>query len=1123
MGGHDALILTAAYVAAMFAGAAWVQRQRERRGTLPYRLPAYALALAIYCTSWTFFGAVGSAATDGWAYLPIYVGPIALFLFAPRFLQKLVATVQAEGASSISDFIGSRFNKSRGVAALVTMIALFGTVPYLALQLRSVGISFSLIAPAIPVDTAIGGAAVLLAIFAILFGTRHHEVSGRSDPILYAVAAESILKLLALIVVAGLAIFLLYNAPAPIRLDAWHRLSANFAPQRLSFDFPVMTLVSLLAFLCLPRQFYVAILGASKPEDIVRARLPFIAYLAAAVIAVPPIAAAGMAFLAPDARPDFFVLSLPLQVGQRMLALIVFFGGLSAAVAMGIAETIALSTMVSNDLVAPFVLKSRVRDDINVGRIMLIVRRLAIVVLMGGAVAYAMLIPNTVQLASVGLIAFVALAQSAPALIMATTRAANDDVAAKAGLVTGFLLWSYTLFLPSLGILPDGLAGTLADPTHLFGIGQMSAVTHGTLWSLGGNLLAFALVSARGVRAPGFAIDIRRQRGVAQVATIGQLADMVARFTSDAEPLDFLGSDPDAPVDRRAARAAERLIAGVIGVSSARAIMASALSGASIRIGDVARLLDASGHSFRFSQGLLAATLEHIEPGVSVVDRQLRLIAWNSQYLDLFNYPPGMVHIGVPVAELIRFNAEQGECGPGEIEGHVARRLAHMRDGHAHSFERQRPGGRVIKTVGGPMPDGGYVMCFLDITAESEARAALERARAELEQRVEARTAELSDANVRLAQATADKTRFLAAASHDLLQPLHAARLFAAALKRDLPDASQPMLDRIDKSIVSANDLLRALLDISKLDAGGVVPSPTRFSLHDLLAELVDSFEPLARERDLSLRCGPGDALVETDRTLLRSILQNFLSNAVRYTGSGGVLIGVRQRGGRARIEVYDTGPGIPADKRAAIFREFERLGTNRESGIGLGLAIVERTARLIEADVALTSTVGRGSCFAVELPIAAGPDMPRAEPGRTAIWPTASRRILVLDDEPGICDGMAALLGRMGHRISVHASIDAALGADGPFDAALVDFDLGEARDGIDVIDALRLRFPALPAALITAAKDHMLAGRAASRGVAVLEKPLAPAVLADWLARPEAGARQRRVRRAVRSVEVT
>ncbi|MFA5990189.1 MAG: PAS-domain containing protein [Sphingomonas sp.] len=1108
MGDNLIIIIAIAYVAAMFAGAAWVQRRREQRGALRFRLPAYILALAVYCTSWTYFGAVGTAVSGGWSYLPIYLGPILLFALAPRFLQNLVAAVRADGSTSISDFIGSRFGKNRGVAALVTIIALFGSIPYLALQLRSVGISYGLISRQGQIGGTVVLAAMLLAGFAIMFGARRYEIAGRNEAVLYVVAGESLLKLVALISVAVFAGVVLILSPVSVSEIGWSYLQTKFASHQITVDFPVVTGVSLLAFLCLPRQFYIGIIGASRADDIAKARWPFILYLTFTVVAVLPIAAAGVAVLPKGSAPDFFVLSLPMAAAQQALAGIVFLGGLSAAVAMGVTETIALSTMVSNDLVAPFLLQSRAGDEANVGRIMLWVRRAAIVLLMVAAAIYALLIPSEAQLASVGLIAFIALAQPAPALIMAVARAGNDGAAAIAGLGTGLILWGYTLFLPSLGLLPRGFEHSLFDPAALFGLSGLSPIVHGALWSLGGNLLVFSLMSARRVRRTDFAIDIGRPRKTAQVSTIGQLSDMVVRFAPVDDAAELFGPDRGAAIDRRAARNAERLIASAVGVSSARAIMASALSGASLGVGDVALMLDASGQSLRFSQGLLAATLENIEPGVSVIDRNLRLIAWNSQYLDLFSYPAGMVRVGTPVAELIRFNAEQGECGPGEVEGHVARRLQHMRGGLPHSFERKRLDGRILKTVGGPMPGGGYVMCFTDITAEAKAREALERARFELEERVAARTAELSNANARLAGAMADKTRFLAAASHDLLQPLHAARLFTASLKREVPIASLDKLDRIDRSIASANDLLRALLDISKLDAGGIVPQPARFALRPMLAELVESFEPLAAERGLTLRLGAINAVVETDRTLLRSIVQNFLSNAVRYTLRGGILIGARVHGGCARIEIYDTGPGIPADKQSIIFSEFERLDGSGDSGVGLGLAIVERTAALLGAAIDLRSVVGAGSRFAVALPLGAG-EVEFAPPKRADNQRgPASKRVLVLDDERDICDGMIALLSSLGHVGVAVRTGSAALASTQLFDAALVDFNLGDQLDGINVIEQLWLRQPGLAVALVSADRDEAMARRAARLGIQVLDKPLALTTLLDWLSAAGPGA---------------
>lgn len=1109
MRGVMPFLVAIGYAAALFLLAALAESRRTVLGHSRLRLPAYALALTVYCTSWTFFGAVGSSVSEGWNYAPIYLGPILVYLFAPRFLRALIREVRAEGATSISDFIGSRFGKSRGVAALVTLLALFGSIPYLALQLRSIGTGYVVITgqggPMVPMTVA----AILLGLFAIAFGTRRYVASSRNEAVLYVIATESLVKLAAMVAVGLFATMLFLSAPAADRIAGAARFADIFAPQAINGDFLVICLLSMAAILCLPRQFYIGVIGAGDPEDAMRARWPFALYLMVIALVVLPISLAGMTVPPPGIAPDLLVLGLPLAHGAHALALFAFLGGFSAATGMVVVETIALSTMLSNDLIAPLMLrKQRAGGEADLGRMMLHIRRAAIIAVMGAALVYARTVSEHERLAVIGLTAFAAMAQFAPALILAVRRGNRDAAAVKAGLFAGLLVWSYTLFLPELaapGLLKP-LDGTPLDPLALMGVTGLSPITHGALWSIGANLLAFLIVSARRVRPP-LPHGFRRDPHIAEARTIGDLMDMAARFAGTEEVKAAFGPDRDraAPIGRTDARLAERLIAGVIGGPSARAIMASALSGARLGVADVARMLDQSGQSLQFSKGLLAATLENIDPGVSVIDHNQRLIAWNSRYLDLFGYPPELIYVGAPVAELIRYNAERGECGPGEVEAHVEKRLDHMRRGTVHSFERVRPDGRVLKTVGGPMPGGGYVMCFTDITAEAEARGALERARSELESRVEQRTRELRAANDQLSRADAEKTRFLAAASRDLLQPIHAARLFIAGLDRQLTDDQRPLLKRVSGSIEAAEALLRSLLDISKLDAGGIQPRPMVFAVRPLLVELAEIFTPQAAEKGLTIHVGPGDALIETDRSLLQSIVQNFLSNAVRYTVRGGVAMGVRLRGDAVRIEVYDSGPGIDEADRERIFREFERLGTGGEAGIGLGLAIVERTARLLGAGIDLRSRPGHGSRFAVELPAAAARTAETAGPEGISP-PPGGRHVLVVDDDAGIREATALLLWQNGFEPLV---------ADGPgtarawavrADSALVDFHLGEGMDGLALIAELKALNPALRCALVTADRSEETIERCRRRDIAFFPKPADPARLIAWLGGPVA-----------------
>jgi len=1101
------LLVALLYALALFALASWA----DRSGGVPFmrrlRPSAYALALAIYCTSWTYYGAVGSAVADGWAYLPIYLGPILVFLFAPRFLEKLVSEFKADGANSLSDFIGGRFGSSRGVAALVTILALFGSIPYIALQLRSLSITFGLISGMGSRSVTIAMAALGLAIFAMVYGTRRYDPASRNDAVLFAVGIESFLKLGALLIAGLLAILLLINLDGDLASNAIGRLATKFEPANIEIDFFVITLLSMAAIVCLPRQFYVAVIEAETPADIRNARWPFVIYILLTSLVVLPISAAGLAVLPVGTAPDIFVLQLPMETGYEIAALIIFLGGFSAATAMVIVETIALATMVSNDLFAPALVRNpHLAGEGDVGRVLLSVRRATILAIMAAALVWALAIPENQGLASIGLVAFAAMAQFAPALILAVYGGNRDAMAAKAGLMTGLVVWGYTLALPQ--VLPSELlgqlAGGLANPIALLGIDGLSPISHGTIWSLGANLTILLLVTMRRVQ-PAVLPTILREMGSASasVANVGALESMVARFVGSEIAADAFGdADRSLPVDRSATRKAERLIASVVGLPSARAYLGSALHGSDLSPAEVARLLDDTGQSLRFSKGLLAATLENIDPGVSVIDRDLNIVAWNSRYLELFDYPPGMVHVGAPVANLIRYNAERGECGPGEVDAHVDKRLGHMRRGQAHSFERVRPDGRVLKTVGGPMPSGGYVMCFTDVTAEARALAAVEQAKVELESRVEDRTSELKAANIALANADAEKTRFLAAASHDLLQPLHAARLFSAALRRDSAADQLGLIEKLDRSIESAETLLRTLLDISKLDAGGIIPQTELFRLRPLLVELAETMAPLAREKGLCIRVGPGDATVNSDPGLLRSAVQNFLSNAIRYTDMGGVIMGVRTRGDTARIDVIDSGPGIPDDKRDAIFREFERLPNSQSGGIGLGLAIVERTARLLSARISLRSRLGKGSRFSISLPRSAFV-LPLEEPEAPPdVLNDQTLSILVVDDDPANCDALSNYLQRLGHSVKTASTPESALVIQHSFDVALVDFNLGYGIDGIELTQRLLDTHPKLHVALVTAARPEDYEARASAIGIPVFRKPLAIDALNRWLA---------------------
>ncbi|MDE2404831.1 MAG: PAS-domain containing protein [Sphingomonadales bacterium] len=1098
-----AIGLALAFVLCLFAVAALVEgRGQGLVGRPRLRHAAYTLALGVYCTSWTFYGAVGSAAREGWNYLPIYLAPVLLLLLAPRFLARLAEAVAEEGASTASDFIAARFGHDAALARLVTVTALAGSVPYIALQLRSIGNALA-IASGRGIETpAMVAAAALLALFAILFGARRYELAGRSEGLLYAISLDSLVKLAALALVAALAAWLLVHAPAGQAARGFDLLAARFHPQQLTLEFMVIGLVSAGAVLVLPRQFYMGLVEARAPSDLPRARLGLAGYIAAMAVLVVPIAWAGLALLGGEARPDLFVLQLPSAAGSRLFLATAMLGGVGAAASMAIVDATALATMVSNDLLAGVVIARAAADAPGaIGARMLLARRLSILAIMAAALAWAELVPTTRSLASIGLVAFAAMAQFTPMLVLAVTARGRDPFAARVGLAAGLVLWAWTLALPS--VLPSpwqaALAGTAIDPLRLFGIGKAVPLVHGVGWSLGVNLVLHALLAARKVPRAQLPLLGRAPR---RVNDLGDLASLVAGFVGqERAAAEFPPARRAEPVDRRAIARARALIGTVVGASSARALMASALAGGQMDIADVRRLLDEGGQSLRFSRQLLAATFENVDAGICVIDAEQNLVAWNSRYEELLRFPPGLVRLGAPIAGLIAFLAHRGDYGPGDPQVLIDQRLSHLRSGRSHSYERRRPDGTVLKTVGGAMPGGGYVMSFLDVTAEVRARDELERTLAELEARVAARTHDLSEANRRLAEADRDKTRFLAAASHDLLQPLHAARLFTGALRREVRPEGEALVGKVDSAIVAAEDLLRALLDISKLDAGGVTPHPEPVVLARFLGDLVGGMAPTAAARGLALRLGPAPGAVHTDPGLLRSLLQNFLTNALRYTTRGGVLAGVRRRGAMLRIDVIDSGVGIEPEQIETVFGEFTRLGQVEAEGLGLGLALAQRIARLLGATIEVASRPGHGSRFSLILPaysLAAG----NAAPDRVPVARQASLDVLVVDDDPRVVEASLAMLAGLGHRAHAASDLAGALPYSRRVDAVLADYQLGDGEDGLAVIAAMRAEMAGLPALLITAEATPEVRARAGGMGVKVLAKPASPKAIEGFLA---------------------
>ncbi|MCK7594660.1 PAS domain-containing hybrid sensor histidine kinase/response regulator [Pseudomarimonas salicorniae] len=1070
-----------AWLILLFLVALWGERHvpRARSAAL-----IYALSLAIYCTSWTFYGTVAQGANYGWWLPPTFLGTILLYVFGLPFLSRLLSTAKGANATSVADFIASRFGQSSGLAALVTGLVVLGMLPYIALQLKAVAMSYSALVagrsePPAWQDSAFY-VALIMAAFAMLFGTRRTSASEANRGLLQAMAFEAAFKLLAMLAVGAFVVFAVYQGPLDLHAQWSAGVPASETPRWSAYV--TLAFLGLTAMFTLPHQFHVGVVECADRGQLRTARWLFPIFLLLISLPIWPLAAAGQLRLSPlGLAPDLFVLGLPLAEDARTLTLLAFLGGIAAATGMVIMASLSLSIMIGNHWVTPWLLRRQGSVHGWLGDVRR-VRRIGIAAVLALGYVYSRALGALDSLAEIGAQSFSALAQLAPAVVLGVYWPRLSPRAIGAGLVAGFAVWAWVLILPLLWPTPFGVGAA-----RFGGIDPLSLA----VWSsLAVNLLVLAGVQRF---APGGArLSAGPRLGVDALQPIAQ------RFLG-AERARRLLDDAPAANGELEERVAHELTA-VIGAASTRLLLDAARVGSDRQIEQVASLVGEAAQAARFSRQVLAAALENMSQGISVVDAELRLVAWNRRYAELFRFPESLLRVGQPIEDLIRHAQEM--LGDADDDPAVDKRLEHLRTGTAHLGERRLPDGTIIEIRGAPMSGGGFLTTFTDVTAFRRSEAELTRIAESLEQRVRERTAALDRARSEAEQANLAKSRLLATITHDLAQPLNAARLFGHSLSRRLDQRDgQADVEHLLGALESAESLLSGLLDISRLGAGAMRARPVDVALQEVLDPLLSEFGVLAGEKGLRLRCVPTRAWVHSDPQLLRRVLQNFLANAVRYTERGRLLLGVRRVGDALRVEVWDQGPGIAREHQQVIFEEFRRLDRGGR-GLGLGLAIAERIAQLLGSRVELRSWPGKGSVFALRVPRVA------ARPLEAVAAPAVEHRasldlsVWVLDNDPAVAAGMRALLEGWGCRVRLLGQRESLHGHIAP-DAVLLDYHLDDNVTGL----ALRRGWPpalrAAPCVLITADHDPAIRQEAEAEGCQVLYKPLKPLALRSLLRR--------------------
>lgn len=648
------LVVALAYVSLLFAIAYYGDKRAEAGRSLIANPYVYTLSIAVYCTAWTFYGSVGLAASSGVQFLPIYLGPTLMAVLWWFVLLKIIRISKAQRITSIADFIGSRYGKSALLGGLVTVIAVVGIMPYFALQLKAISTSYFLLGqyPAVQMPTRISETpiwadtalyvALALAAFTILFGARHTDVSERHEGLVAAVAFESLVKLVAFISVGLFVTFSLFDGPGDLFARAAERpelaklMTMDAAPGSY-VRWCVLTFLAMSAIMFLPRQFQVAVVENVNEAHVRRAAWLFPLYLLLINLFVLPLALGGLlSFPEGQVDPDTFVLTLPMVEQREMLALLAFIGGMSAASGMVIVASIALSTMVSNDLVVPALLRFSDRlqkDQADFSRLLLKIRRGTIIGLLLLGYCYFRLTGESYALASIGLVSFCAAAQFAPPILIGLYWKAASRRGALTGLFLGFTVWVYTLLLPGLArsgwipaqFLEHGLFGVAAlNPQALFGLDGLDPITHSVFWSMllnVGGLVAVSLFdrpsALERIQARHF-VDVFRESGPPLgawhgTATVAELSALVERFLgtqrASAEFARYrathgLDDDGDEMASTQFVSHAERLLAGSIGSASARIMVSSVVQGEEVSLEGVMEILDETSQVMEYSREL---------------------------------------------------------------------------------------------------------------------------------------------------------------------------------------------------------------------------------------------------------------------------------------------------------------------------------------------------------------------------------------------------------------------------------------------------------------------------------------------------------------------------------------
>jgi PAS domain S-box-containing protein len=942
------------------------------------RTATYVLAISVYCTAWTFYGSVGLAAHRGVEFLTIYLGPALMAVAWPTVLRKMVRVAKEQRITTISDFLASRYGKSAPLGTLVAIFVVFGMIPYIALQLKAVSLTFRMM---IPADSVLSDfdptllVAATLALFVILFGARNLDFTRQQTGLMTAVAVESIVKLVAFLLVGGFVTWSLFGGFQDIfrrvahHPDWWRLLVLDQPPAASYARWTAMLLISMMAVMLLPRQFHVLVVQNPRERDVQTAAWAFPLYLLAINVFVLPIAFAGLLQLGDGVDADSFVLALPLRAGAHFVATAVFLGGFSAATAMIVVDSLALSKMISNDIVLPVLLRRRRVEEVYWTS--LASTRLGILVVVGLGFLWARVEAGQFLLVEMGLLSFIAVSQCGPAVLLGLYWRGGNRKGALAAISTGFAVWFYTLIIPtfvkegvvSRALLDQGPFGfTLLRPTALLGLDGLDSLSHGVFWSLLLNVAVYGFVSVlttqdaeeRSQAAAFVGVPEAEPARTPAILSVPEIERLIHLYVPAEEADAILAGLLDGKAPRELSVPElldlrirlERVLAASLGAAAARYIIEDRFT---ISKGEAQELVDsfhAMQRSLRRSERLLASVVESVQDCIFTTDLDGRLITINPAGQALLGYPPA----GVPgltsldildeadrrrVGPAIRRAVAEGRPWRGTVGGLTRGRQrfpAHL--AVSCVFDAQR---RVLGTVG----------VLRDLTEQVATQ-----------QRLIQR------------EKLASLGEMAAGVAHEIRNPLGGIKMATNLLSSggfNDPRISQEMADSVLSGIAEIEALVADLLDYARdtrLDL-------QEYALARILAPVVEGYasEGEARGVEFVARGLDLDLVAAVDGQRLRQVFSNVVKNALEATDrrpGGRVEVRLVGRAGAAVVEIADNGTGMAPEHREKIFLPFY---TTKPTGTGLGMAIVKKIMDLHGGEIEIESAPGRGTTVRLIIP----------------------------------------------------------------------------------------------------------------------------------------------------------